>query len=94
MADTPIENPVGAEDAKPALNQEQLLSGLLTVLTYRMGGRVVFSHVENRRVFERLQKKNQVITMRATKTEIILELTRIAQPVVQPEPATIDSKES
>lgn len=78
----------------PQPSQEQLLSGLLTVLTYRMGGRVVFSHAENRRVFERLQKKNQIITMRMTKESIILELTAIAQPTAPPEPATIDSKES
>lgn len=96
MDDTQIENPVGgsAETPIPAqASQEQILSGMLTVLVSRMGGRVVLSHAENKRTFERLMKQNKVITMRFNKAEIILELTQIAQPVVKPETAVIDSAE-
>lgn len=64
--------------AQPPATQEQLLSGMLTVLVSRMGGRVVLSMAENKRVFERLMKQNKVITMRFDKTEIILELMQAA----------------
>ena len=63
---------------RPA-TREQLLIGILTVLTYRMGGRVRLARGENKRTIEHLTKQLKKLEIRATDTEVILELVRIIE---------------
>lgn len=66
--------------AKQQSERETLLSGLLTLLVYRMGGRVSITRGEMNTIFATLTRKEQVITIQQHPKFMILELSKNAVP--------------